>query len=346
VWPFRKRESSYTEIVSNAIWSAITGTTDANALATAALETCAGIYSRAFASARVLPTGAASDALGPDVLGAIGRALARRGEWLALIDVDSAGRLRLLPASSWTVQGDAEPESWRYRVYLPGPSRARERRVPAEGVVHCRYAYEASRPWRGMSPLEFAVYTGRLAGGLEQGMANEAGKPTAYVVPTPLDGKSPALADLRTDIKGAKGGTAFVETFRAGLGEGIAAAPQQDWTPRRLGINTPAANVTLRNDVEAAILGAYGIHPALAQANSDGTAQREAFRRLLHLTIAPLGRIVAHELAVKLESPGLRLNFTALNAGDVSGRSRAYRSLIGPEGGMDPERAEEIAGFE
>ena len=76
---------------------------------------------------------------------------------------------------------------------------------------------------------------------------------------------------------------------------------------------------------------------------STGTAAREAYRRFLHGTVAPLGRIVARELAEKLDTPGVALNFDALFAADLSGRARAFGSLV--QGGMDIDRAAGLAGL-
>ena len=57
----------------------------------------------------------------------------------------------------------------------------------------------------------------------------------------------------------------------------------------------------------------------------------------------PLGDLLAGELAVKLDVPGLRLNFDRLMASDLSGRARAFGSLV--QGGMDAERAAALAGL-
>ena len=76
--------------------------------------------------------------------------------------------------------------------------------------------------------------------------------------------------------------------------------------------------------------------------DTDGTGQRESFRRFLHSTIQPLARIVESELSTKLES-SITLSFDRLFAGDLSGRARAFQSLVG--GGMDPGKAAGLAGL-
>ena len=56
----------------------------------------------------------------------------------------------------------------------------------------------------------------------------------------------------------------------------------------------------------------------------------------------PLGRIVADELSAKPEAP-ITLSFDALFAADLSGRDRAFQSLVG--GGMDVSKAAGLAGL-
>ena len=62
--------------------------------------------------------------------------------------------------------------------------------------------------------------------------------------------------------------------------------------------------------------------PAALFTTGEGTAPRESFRRLLHSTVQPLGRIVAAELSAKLDAD-VSLSFDALFAADLSGRARA-----------------------
>ena len=335
MWPFtQKREAdaapgTYTDALLAGLIAAASGT-NATPESVSATETAAGTWARAFMAARVLPPGLAAEALTPELLGQIGRSLVRRGEWVAAIAVDRSGAVRLIPASTWVVLGtEPDPDSWRYRLHLAAPQGIRVRQVAAEGVVHIRYGAEPLRPWVGLSPLRFAVATGKLSGGLERGMGNEASGTVAHVVPMPQDGGSANLDQLRADIKAAAGSTVLAETTSAGMGEGRQAAPAADWQPRRLGMNVPAANVQLRNDVEACILAIHGVSPALVQSNSDGTAQREAWRRLVFGTIEPVSRVVAAEIARKLDSPGVRLTFDALRAEDIAGRARSYRALVG-----------------
>ena len=70
--------------------------------------------------------------------------------------------------------------------------------------------------------------------------------------------------------------------------------------------------------------GATGVPPSLFEGNADGTSQREAWRWFCHGSVAPVARIVARELADKLDVPGLTFGFDALYASDVVGRAGAF----------------------
>ena len=86
--------------------------------------------------------------------------------------------------------------------------------APAASVVHLRYATEAHRPARGMSPLQYASYTGTLAGHLEQKPGYEAGGAVARLIALPEGHNNPA--GLTDAIKGAKGRTLLPETTAGG----------------------------------------------------------------------------------------------------------------------------------
>ena len=83
------------------------------------------------------------------------------------------------------------------------------------------------------------------------------------------------------------------------------------------------------------ILACCGVPVELAELGQ-GTAARESWRRFLHATIDPLGRLVAEELTEKFEFP-VSLNFDSLMASDISGKARAFQSMVG--GGMDITKA-------
>ncbi len=327
----RAEGSGYTDQVLAAISASASGRT--SALETAALEIAAGMYERAFAIADVTPDPAAA-ALGPDVLGLIGRELTTAGEAVFLIDVTSAGPM-LIPAASWDVRGG--PRSIRYQLDLAGPEQVESYSAPAAAVVHVRRGRRALRPWQGRAPWEAASTTATLTARLERRLAEEASTPVGYVLPVP-QGNVQALAN---DIAAIKGGIKPVESSSTNWDQG-GAAPRGDYQQQRLGPNPPAPLDALRTAVMRDVLAACGI-PASLLGVSDGTATREGYRQWLHGSLAPLGALVVAELRVKLEQPELAIGFERLFAADLAGRARAFGSMV--KAGMDVARAAALAGL-
>ena len=344
LWPFTRRtehrQAGYTDGVVAALLSRASGT-QADVAATAAVEAAAGALSRAFASAEITPNTPATRGITPDVLAQIGRALIVRGEIVYVIHVRD-GRVSLFPAASWDVTGAADPASWRYQVDLASPSGSVTISRPAASVLHCRYSVDPARPWQGIGPLARARLSGRLSAELEAALGDEASGTRGYVLPIPTDGQDSSVADLRRDIGSLHGRTAFVETLAAGWGDGRMAAPRGDYEPKRLGASPPPTLATLRSDAAQAVLSACGV-PVELLVPGDGTGQREAWRRFLHGTVSPLASCVATELGAKLDAPTLTLGFDKLFASDLSGRARAFQSLV--NGGMPVDQAAGLAGL-
>ena len=165
-------------------------------------------------------------------------------------------------------------------------------------------------------------------------MSEEAGASTGRVLPFPDtgedagDGAGP-LATLRADLAALKGKTALVPSMATGWGEGRAGAPLADWKAHRIGADPPAALVSLRGDAERAILAACGLQPELAYGGGQAAALREAYRQFVHLSVAPVGKAVAAELALKLDTPDLAFDWSGLMAADVASKARALQALTG-----------------
>ena len=340
--PAPEERASYTDQVVAAIIARAEGSGAADASATAALEAASGLYARCFAVARVEGRERARALLGLSggVLAGMARSLIRHGQSLHVIDV-ARGRLRLWPSSGWDVTGvGPDPEGWTYRADVPTPGGLITRTYPAASVVHLRYAVTPSRPWEGVSPLAWASETGKLAGALEGALANEAAGPHGHLLTIPAAGEA-AITALKAQIKTIKGQAALLETTASGYGESRASAPRRDWQPERLGADPPPA-VSLRTKAAEAVLAACGVPPELFSGDGQGTAAREAFRRFLHGSLMGVARMVEEETTTKLEAR-VRLNFDPLMAADLSGRARAFQSLVG--GGMGLAEAAALAGL-
>ena len=341
LWPFGKMEhresSAYSDVIIRALTEAAEGSGAPSAEALGAVEAAAGLWSRGFSSATVEPQTPATLALTPSVLAAIGRGLAVRGE--AVFEIYVNGVVQLTQASSWKVSGGARPESWRYAVELPLPSgKVAKRTLPAESVIHVRYATRPAAPWQGISPLGMADETRALATWIEKRLVEEASTATSYVLPLP---EAADVDKLKADIKGGRGRLHIVDTTSAGWGDGTAAAPQRDWKSNRLGANPPESLGKLRADVKNEIFGVYGIPSSI---HGTGGSARESYRQFLSSTIQPLAKIVVEELAAKLDTPALALDFTELRAADISSRARSYKQLV--EAGMDAAKAASVTGLE
>ena len=340
MWPFGKmehRESATDAIVSALVSQASGSSVPPSVEALGAVEAAAGLWSRAFASATVEPQTPATLALTPSVLAAIGRGLAVRGEAVFALDVN--GAVELTQAASWKVSGGTLPETWTYQLELPLPSgKVAKRTLPAESILHVRYATRPGAPWAGISPLGMASETQALATWIERRLAEETSTATSYVLPLP---EAADVDKLKADIKSGRGRLHIVDTTSTGWGDGTAAAPRQDWKSNRLGADPPDSLGKLRGDVKADIFGVYGIPSSI---HGTGGSARESYRQFLSSTIQPLAKLVVEELADKLATPTLALDFTELRAADISSRARAFKQLV--DAGMDTTKAASVTGLD
>lgn len=343
-----RENSPFTDAVIAGILAASQGTQPGDSAALGALETAAGLWAKAFAAAKVSPDNGATQAITPSILALIGRELIRRGEnVLALKFVD--GELRLIPAGTWDVRGGWSENDWTYRVDLFGASEHTTELLPSAGVVHPRYAVDPARPWLGVAPLKWARLTGTLAANLETRLGEEAGASVGSFVPIPDqhdggdgDEDTDPLAQLKADIRAAKGRQLLIETTSAGWGTGQGSAPQRDWQSARFGANPPMPVVDLMDKSALAVLNACGVPVSLAT-DADGTSQRESWRRFVMGSVEPIANIVAEELSRKLETPGLTFDFSALWAHDLAGRAQAFKGMVA--GGMSLDKAAALSGL-
>ena len=346
-WPtwgrVEKRESSYTDLLVGLAIDRAGGTTGAAIGATSALQAASGLVSRAFSAATVLGPENVTRGVTPAVLSTIGRALVRAGECIHLIDIDPDGGVVLQPVGQWDVWGGVDEASWYYRCTREGPSRTITRRVPSAGLCHFRAEIDPSRPWKGIGPLQSAAIGGRLSAEVAQALADGESGPRGALLPIPVGGDDPSVAQLKADIRNLRGQTATVESVRLMSVGAAGNAPAGDWEAKRLGGDPPRAEVDLLTAASAEIYAACGCSGLFGATTAQ--AARESFRRFLHSTIQPMGALVAHELSAKLEEH-IELDFSPLGAADVQARARAWRSLAGPEASMTPDIAARLAGLE
>ena len=354
-WPFNRHEKietrstqPYHDLILNHLEAQASGSGAGSALTIAAVEAAAGQYARAFAGADVKAKESVKTALTPSLLALIARNLIRYGEDVHLIGVEH-GNVLLHPVGSWDITGGVDESEWVYHIHIYGPSGNVSSYEPSSGVVHCRYSFEPSRPWSGVSPLGWATTTSHLAANLETKLQDETNGPVGYVITLPHDAaagteENPGPLDgLRSDLNKLKGQNVLVETTAAGYGEGRQAAPMQDWKPSRIGANPPEVLNLLRTETGKSIMSACGVPTGLLY-DSQGSSQgaREAWRRFIFGSCAPLAALMSEELSKKLETD-ISITFNNMFAADIAARASAFKKMT--ESGMDANKAAGISGL-
>ena len=336
-----RADSSYTDSLVAALLRQSRGqsVTPAIVSATSALEACAGKVGLSFAAAEISGPDTVIAALTPEVMMMIGRSLIRRGELVLYIDTRT-GNLQLLPVMSHNVSGDANPASWVYEMTLPGPSGAMTAYAFADGVIHLRYSADPENPWRGVGPLGVAYLAGQLSAETVAALVDESSGPRGSFLTLPKDGDDSTITLLKRDIAAASGKMLTVEStaddWQAG-GKG----PSNDWEQKRFGANPPDGLVQVAEMASREVYAACGLSTAI-WGGATPAAAREAWRLALFSVIAPLGKLVESELRAKLDT-GISLGWDELRASDLSGRARAFQSMVG--GGMEVDRAAALAGL-
>ena len=329
------RNAPYTDAITTQILANAQGTgTEPNPKNTGAASLAAAVVARAFASADV--KGIEIDS---SLLADIGFDLVIRGESLI---VKYKGNL--VRPSHWDVQGRSPvQDDWMYKVQLPGPDESIKTNYSGRMVAHPRWNADPVRPWVGVPPMDRMPNMGKLLAQLEEATANEATCPTGYLVTIPTDGQDDTINDLKEDIGTLKGNVALMETTQGGWGRGPYGSPAADWKPQRIGPAPPVSIAELLRLSQMTVLAHLGI-PIELITSSDGTGQREAWRRCLHSTLQPLSKIVGDQLSrLSMGNLSVTFDFHKLFASDITGRSRAFNSMV--QGGMDIAQAAAQSGL-
>ena len=336
----QKRQVSYTDTLISWLQSRARGSKSTVVDGGSSVETAAGIVSRAFAACTIVTNSEViRDALHPSLMALIGRALIEKGECALWIDLGMDG-LRMFPASSWSLTGSYDPDSWEYELLLPGPSRSASVTAPASSVIHVRSSADTEQPWRGVGAVQKANRALALEGGVRESLKDETNLPRGAFLPVPrTDGASETLAALKADIAGATGDMLMVESM-ADQWQSGGTQPSANWHPRKFGPSPPAELIKLYEESRVAMIQALGINPSMF--STQGQASREGWRQTLFAVLLPLGRLLSSELSVKLERE-VTLDWSSIRASDLQARARSFRSLV--QGGMDVEKAAAVSGL-
>ena len=287
--------------------------------------------------------------------GSIARQIMTYGESVNVITVrmkENSYTIRLLPCSSWTVWGDdPDPMEWLYEVQIPAPnSITRHKYIPATGICHFRTATSHIQPWKGRSPLSRASLTADVTRLIEEDLRLELQVPIGRILILPEGSNRIDPADekpisdvIQEKIKNLDGGIITVPTVRGGFGLGPTAAPSQDYQLQPVGPMFSESILKARESLAVSIMSAFGIPPEIMMRSSEGTSQREGWRRFLYAGVKPLGAVIRDEITLKTESQ-CEINYTDLAAADLQGRARAFKQLI--EAGMDTKQASIVTAIE
>ena len=169
-------------------------------------------------------------------------------------------------------------------------------------------------------------------------MSEELGQSAGEILPVP--DRSPKDG-LQADLRKLAGKLVVLGSTSAGWGEGSQGAPRRDLEQKRIGADPPAVLATLRSDAALQVLALCGVPTTLLE-RADGTALRESWRQFLHASVTPVADLLSEELSDKLDAD-IGLNFDRMFASDLSGRARAFQSMVG--GGMAVDRAAALAGL-
>ena len=303
--PPTEKRAGYTDVLTQAI---IAQANLSGSIYSGAMEIAAGTYARALASA--VASGRDARYFTATVLGEIGRDLVECGE------------------SVWDIQTDR-------LLHLPALDIESARRT-----LHLRWSTDVNSG-RGIGPLGRASSLLSLANTMELSLAKESGALVGYILPIPTDGMDTTVTDLRNDLRTLDGKIAIVETTAGGWDTSRASAPRRDYEPRRLGPDIPQSSLQLYMQVNRMVLSACGIPTEIVDERTDGTSNREAWRRFLHSSLQPLGKVIQSQ-AVEVDLQ-VEFSFDNLMASDIAGRARAFGSLV--QGGMDVEEAAALTGL-
>ena len=333
LWPFRSSEKratgDYTDQINAALAGHFAGETGAPADVnrTAAVEFSLGMIARAFMAAEPVPAIPGLNAL---TLAMIARQTISLGNAVFQVGANGNG---LLPVVSYSIRGNASPESWRYSVKLPfpngdepiDPENLPVTELPTGRVVHVRYMPRPSAPWQGVSPLVAAGISAETLAKIERSLSYDAQPIGGLILPQPDGISTRAVQQVRAALTTGQGALTPIETTSKGFGQTEAAAPKSDWEQKRFGALIPATSIDLREKITLAVLEIMGIPASLH--TSAGAAQRESYRHFFTATVEPLGRLIQEELSAKM-GRDIELVFPQSSKSDISARSRAFSSLV------------------
>lgn len=314
----RSSGSGFTSEVISARWAYVSGNTGLAEL-TSAAQTSVSLWEGALALADV----SGAPMLDRRLMAALGRSLALRGEFVALIS-----DTRLIPATDWDLSTrDGEPRA--YQLTIPEIGGGRTRTALAPEVLHVRIGSDPATPWTGVSPLRRSSLTASMLNAVETalGEAFEHMPLGSQIVPFP-EAQGQDTEALGRGFRGQRGRVLLRESVNVSAAGGP--APQADWKPADVTPNIEQSmSLETLSASRAGIFAAFGVLPALYETSAQGPLVREAQRHLAQWTLQPIAALISEEASAKLGGEPSVDVMKPLQAFDAGGRARAVSALVG-----------------
>ena len=298
---------------------------------TSTVQACVSLWEGALANADVMGT----DYLDRRTMAILGRSLALRGEFVALIRPDM-----LVPCTDWDLStANGVPRAYRLSVSEAGGARS-ETALAGE-VLHIRIGSDPVAPWAGTAPLRRAAVSAQLLHEIESALRDTFRDAPigSQVLPLP-DGSADDMASMRSLIRGKRGSTLIIE----GIAQATAAGMNPQLGQRRDDLTPDLAKaqaVAMLAAAQGSIALAFGVLPGLLNAATTGPMVREAQRHLAQWTLEPIAKLIADEASTKLGGAVSIDVVRPLQAYDAGGKARAFSAMVGAmaeakAAGIDP----------
>lgn len=294
----------------------------AGATATAAVESAAGLYSRAVAGCDLsgVPPG-----ITPIALAAHARQCLVRGESFALL-MDG----ELIPAASVDVRGDAA--GLRYQLQVQYPDAYETVTAPEARVFHARWSSDASGSWWiGRGPLQRASVTAAAVGLVEQAVKSEARIPSVSIIPMPSGGlgqdqRDSISAQIQKAVRSAHGLAFPTGTFGSAESFGTGKASAAEFAQRRIQSAPDAGLIQLRAQLTESVYHACGCSAGLFNPAAAGPSLRACWQRFVVGSVRPLCLMFSEQLR-KLPGANPVWDFSPLASRSGQSFARDLQSL-------------------
>ena len=312
-----QRSSGFTEQVMAAREAVISGRRGVAEL-TATVQGCVSLWEGGLSAAEVQGT----DMLTASDLALCARSLGLKGEAVFWIRGD-----RLIPASHWDISTrDGIPRA--YKLSIPDVGGGHQETALAPEVLHIRVGADPAAPWRGQAPLKRAPVTAGMLHAVEDALSEtfETAPLGSQITPMPENPEVDNEA-LGRSFRGKRGRVLLRESVQVTAAGGP--APVTDWKPSDL---SPDLSRSMTAETLAAarqaVMGVYGVLPALMEPRTTGPVVREAQRHLATWMLQPIAGLIADEASRKLGETVTIDTMQPLQAYDAGGRARALNGVI------------------